>query len=77
MEFTDTVLHKYRHRPFLSIEPLLGIIPKTDYTKFEIVIVGAMTGAGKIPPKPEWIESVRDNVPADKIYFKKNIRRYL
>ena len=76
-DFIDVILHQTKHRPFLSIEPLLGIIPKTDYSNFELVIAGAMKGAEAIIPKKEWIESVRDNVPADKIYFKKNIRRYL
>jgi protein gp37 len=76
-DFTDVVLHKTKHRPFLSIEPLLGIIPKTDYSCFELVIVGAMTGKNAIVPQQDWIQSIKDNIPEEKIYWKKNIRGYL
>lgn len=66
-------------RPFLSIEPLFGtlkfkVMPKYQ---FETVIVGAMTGPGAITPKPEWVQSVKNNVPAEKIYWKENIKKYL
>ena len=64
-------------RPFLSIEPLLGSLKNSLGRGFETVIVGAMTGAGKIKPQPEWIQSIKDNVPAEKIYWKKNIQEYL
>lgn len=63
--------------PFLSIEPLLSEIPKITYTKFEKVIVGAMTGPGAIIPKKEWIDSIKDNIPADNIYWKNNIKKYI
>jgi len=75
-----------RPRPFLSIEPLLGKLRvdlaarelfEFGFKTFETVIVGAMTGAGKIKPQPEWIQSIKDNVPAEKIYWKKNIQEYL
>jgi hypothetical protein len=36
-----------------------------------------MTGPGAIPPKPEWIQSIKDNVLGDKIFWKNNIRKYL
>ena len=67
----------YPH-PYLSIEPILGCfvgikIPQ----KIEIVIVGAMTGPGAVVPKHEWIQSIKDNIEPDKIYWKKNIREYL
>ena len=64
------------NRPFLSIEPLLGTLdfePKT----VELVIVGAMTGARAVKPKEEWIKSIVDNCPKDKIYWKRNIQPYL
>jgi len=67
----------YPH-PYLSIEPLLGMVyGKYKKTPIELFIVGAMTGRGAVPPRPEWIQSVRDNVPADRIYWKKNIGKYL
>jgi protein gp37 len=64
-------------RPFLSIEPLLGYVYGKLPKNFERIIVGAQTGKGAIPPRLEWIQSVRDNVPADRIYWKRNIKRYL
>ena len=65
------------NRSFLSIEPLLGLVKPVFVNSLERVIVGAMTGRKAIPPKPEWIQSVKDNVPPDKIYWKANIRKYL
>lgn len=62
-------------KTFLSIEPLQGILCEF-YDSIDQVIVGAQT-TPKVAPKPEWIQSVIDNVPADKIYWKKNIREYL
>lgn len=70
-------IQKYT-RPFLSIEPLLGMINfQLSFKSMELIIVGAMTGPGAIPPKPDWIQSIKRNVPAEKIYWKKNIKRYL
>ena len=68
-----------KDRPFLSIEPLLGILDNgnSSMKKMELVIVGAMTGPGAIPPKQEWIQSIKDNVPAEKIFWKDNIKKYL
>jgi protein gp37 len=66
-------------RPFLSIEPILGELKTSisETTGIELVIVGAMTGPGAKPPKPEWITSIYKNVPASKIFWKRNIRKYL
>lgn len=64
-------------RPYLSIEPILGNIEIQIGDKFETVIAGAMTGPGAIVPQHSWIQSVKDNVPAAKIYWKKNIQKYL
>lgn len=62
-------------RPFISIEPLMGCIVGINIPKkVELIIVGAMTGPGAIKPQPEWIQSVKDNMPADKIYWKNNIK---
>lgn len=69
-------ISKYPH-PFLSLEPLLGTFFVTDLSKIERVIVGAQTGKDATPLCSSWIDSVRNNVPAEKIYFKKNIRKYL
>jgi len=65
-------------RTFLSIEPLLGPLEKIGtLVLFEKIIVGAMTGTGAIPPKLEWVQSVRDNVPENILYFKSSMDPYL
>lgn len=65
-------------RPFLSIEPLQGEVYFTKaFFRFEKIIVGAMTGPGAIPPEPKWIQSIKMNVPTDKIFWKSNIKPYL
>lgn len=65
-------------RPFLSIEPLLGPIHNRVTPSVEIVIVGAMTGKDFIAPDRRWIDSVRFHCGSNiKIYFKKNIGKYL
>jgi protein gp37 len=58
-------------RPFLSIEPLLGCVPKVDYSRFETIIVGPDNTKGAEPPHPEWVQSVKDNIPKEKIWWKK------
>lgn len=45
--------------------------------KYELVIVGAITGPNPVKPQKEWIQSVKDHVPREKIYWKKNIQKYL
>ena len=73
----EKIINMYRYpRPFLSIEPLLGNL-EIQINGFEKIIVGAMTGPGAIPPKPEWIQSVKDNCPADRVFWKPNIGKYL
>jgi len=65
-------------RRFLSIEPLLGCFNlKLNDTNIEQCIVGAQTGAGAVAPKKEWIESVKENVPVNKLYWKQNIIKYI
>jgi protein gp37 len=75
----DIIDFACNHRTFLSVEPVLGTITggHKTYENFEYVIVGAMTGPKAISPKPEWIQSIRDNVPAEKIYWKANIKPFL
>jgi len=78
-DLDEIILHAMRPRPFLSIEPIMGSLPRVDYSMFEHVIVGAMTGCGKdnVIPKQEWIESIRENCPAEKVHWKDNIKKYL
>lgn len=65
-------------RPFLSLEPLLGELTYNGRLEsYEKIIVGAMTGPKAVKPKKEWIQSIKDNVSADKIFWKSNIKQYL
>lgn len=65
-------------RAFISIEPIAGGLYIPIPEKIELVIVGAETGnrKNKIIPEKDWIHSISDHVPADKIYWKKNIKKY-
>ncbi|MFM9960697.1 MAG: DUF5131 family protein [Planctomycetaceae bacterium] len=45
---------------FLSIEPLLGPIPKISLNGIQWVIVGGESGPGARPMQPEWVTSIRD-----------------
>lgn len=79
--FCDTVdsLSQFP-RPFLSLEPLSGFVGPADFSKIEMVIVGAMTGTKGQPGSfnmKDWIASVKNYVPKEKIHWKKNIQRYL
>ena len=53
---------------FLSLEPLLGPIPRLALTGIGWVIVGGESGPGARPMAPEWVRPIRDrcvqrNVP--------------
>lgn len=65
-------------KSFVSIEPIMGTV-NIDLNRFERVIVGAETGnrKGKVIPQKECIQSIKDHVPEEKIYWKKNILKYL
>lgn len=45
---------------FLSLEPLLGPLPKLDLTGIDWVIVGGESGPGARPIKEEWVTDIRD-----------------
>jgi protein gp37 len=69
---------KNLNNAFLSIEPLCGYVDSSlFYDNFKLIIIGAMTGPKAIKPKKDWIQSVIDHVPSDKIYWKSNIKPYL
>ena len=72
--YNITLLIGNCHRPFVSIEPLLGYVVFNEaILKMEKIIVGAMSGPGAVKPKPEWIHSIKKWVPEEKIFWKKNI----
>jgi protein gp37 len=53
---------------FLSCEPLLGPIG-LDLTGIHWVIAGGESGAGRRPPRPEWVTRVRDQCLAADVPF--------
>ena len=57
-------------RPFLSIEPLLGEFTRLVPPEIERVIAGSMSGPGAVPVQQSWVDSIKANVPADKIHWK-------
>lgn len=75
------MIHKINFfpRPYLSIEPIAGGLYEPVPEKMELVIVGAETGnrKDKIIPQQSWIESIRENCPAEKVFWKDNIKKYL
>lgn len=45
---------------FLSVEPLLGPLGRTDLEGIDWVIVGGESGPGARPMNPEWVANIRD-----------------
>lgn len=45
---------------FLSLEPLLGPLPRLDLDGIDWVIVGGESGPGAREMKPEWVTDIRD-----------------
>lgn len=62
-------LEKKDNYKFISFEPLLGDVSRLDLSGIDLVIVGAMTGAGAIKPKKEWVEGIKHQ----NIFYKKNL----
>jgi protein gp37 len=53
---------------FLSVEPLLGAIPRLPLKRIDWAIVGGESGPGARPMDPQWVREIRDqctrrNVP--------------
>lgn len=45
---------------FLSVEPLLGPIPRLPIAGIQWVIVGGESGPGSRPMKPDWVRQIRE-----------------
>ena len=61
------VLHRVKslrsvpaHSRFLSVEPLLGPIPRLPITGMHWIIVGGESGPRSRPMDPEWVRQIRD-----------------
>jgi protein gp37 len=71
-----TVTHRVRHLRqtgaairFLSLEPLLGPIPRLPLAGIDWVIVGGESGPGARAMKPEWVRPIRDACVARGVPF--------
>lgn len=54
---------------FLSVEPLLGPIPRLPLANIDWVIVGGESGPGSRPVELEWIRSIRDRCLSRQVPF--------
>lgn len=54
---------------FLSVEPLLGPIPKLPLSGIHWVIVGGESGPGARPMQLEWVRAIRDRCIAEQVPF--------
>lgn len=54
---------------FLSVEPLLGPIPKLNLRDIHWVIVGGESGPGARPMDPAWVRTIRDQCVAAGVRF--------
>lgn len=57
------------HVRFLSVEPLLGPIPRLPLAGIHWVIVGGESGPGARPMKKEWVYQIRDRCVARGVPF--------
>jgi len=61
--------HTGAHTKFLSLEPLLGPLPKLDLRGMDWVIVGGESGPGARPIAKEWVVDIRDQCLAAGVPF--------
>jgi protein gp37 len=54
---------------FLSLEPLLGPLPRLNLSGIHWVIVGGESGPGARPMDPKWVEQIRDHCVAAGVPF--------
>lgn len=54
---------------FLSLEPLLGPLPRLDLSDVDWVIAGGESGPGARPVRPEWIRAIRDSCVRSSVPF--------
>jgi protein gp37 len=54
---------------FLSVEPLLGPIPRLSLVGMHWVIVGGESGPGARPIRPDWVRAIRDRCIARGVPF--------
>ena len=54
---------------FLSLEPLLGPLPRLDLRGIHWVIVGGESGPHARPMAPEWVADIRDQCQRARVAF--------
>ncbi len=54
---------------FLSVEPLLGPIPRLPIKRIEWVIVGGESGPGAREMNPDWVRQIRDRCVSHEVPF--------
>ena len=54
---------------FLSLEPLLGLIPELDLEGIHWVVVGGESGPGARPMDPRWVVSIRNQCHKARVPF--------
>ena len=54
---------------FLSVEPLLGPIPRLPLSSIDWVIVGGESGPGARPMDPAWVRQIRDRCVSRNVRF--------
>jgi protein gp37 len=54
---------------FLSVEPLLGPIPRLPLTRIHWVIVGGESGPGARAMQVEWVRQIRDQCVSKGVPF--------
>lgn len=73
VEHTDRIdeLRKVKAKVrFLSVEPLLGPVPRLNLRGVQWVIVGGESGPRARPMEPEWVRTIRDRcIAADVPFF--------
>lgn len=57
------------HIKFLSLEPLLGALPKLNLKNIDWVIVGGESGPGARLMEPTWVKDIRDQCQKAKVAF--------
>ena len=66
----DNLRHTGAAVKFLSLEPLLGPLPKLNLRGIDWVIVGGESGPGARPMDPQWVTDLRDQcLRADVPFF--------
>jgi len=54
---------------FLSLEPLIGPLPKLNLKKIDWVIVGGESGHTPRPMKPDWVIDIQERCEVKEVPF--------